>query len=55
MYKFRTMVTNAEQRKQELAALNEMSGPVFKIANDPRITPIGRFLRRYSLDEFPRP
>jgi exopolysaccharide biosynthesis polyprenyl glycosylphosphotransferase len=54
MFKFRTMVTDAEQRKQELAALNEMSGPVFKITKDPRITPIGRILRKFSLDEFPQ-
>lgn len=54
MYKFRSMVTNAEQLKQELAALNEMSGPVFKITNDPRVTKIGRFLRKTSLDEFPQ-
>jgi exopolysaccharide biosynthesis polyprenyl glycosylphosphotransferase len=54
MYKFRTMVSDAEQRKQELAALNEMSGPVFKVTNDPRVTPIGRFLRRYSVDELPQ-
>jgi lipopolysaccharide/colanic/teichoic acid biosynthesis glycosyltransferase len=54
MFKFRTMVTNAEQLKQELAALNEMSGPVFKVTNDPRITPVGRFLRKFSLDEFPQ-
>lgn len=54
MYKFRSMVTNAEQRKHELAALNEMSGPVFKVSNDPRITPIGRWIRRYSIDELPQ-
>ena len=54
MYKFRSMGTNAEQRKHELAAMNEMGGPVFKVANDPRITPIGRFLRRFSLDELPQ-
>lgn len=54
MFKFRTMVTNAEQLKQELAVLNEMSGPVFKITKDPRITPIGRWLRKFSLDEFPQ-
>ena len=54
MYKFRTMVSDAEQRKHELAALNEMSGPVFKVTNDPRVTPIGRFLRRYSVDELPQ-
>ncbi len=54
MYKFRTMVTNAEQLKQEMAALNEMSGPVFKVTNDPRVTPIGRWLRRFSVDELPQ-
>ncbi len=54
MYKFRTMVTNAEQLKHELAALNEMQGPVFKVSNDPRVTPLGRFLRRFSLDELPQ-
>lgn len=54
MYKFRTMVTDAEQRKQELAAFNEMSGPVFKVTHDPRITPIGRVLRKFSIDEFPQ-
>ena len=54
MLKFRTMVTNAEQLKQELAALNEMDGPVFKVTNDPRITPLGKFLRKYSLDELPQ-
>jgi exopolysaccharide biosynthesis polyprenyl glycosylphosphotransferase len=54
IYKFRSMVTNAEQLKQELAALNEMSGPVFKVSNDPRITPIGKFLRKFSVDEFPQ-
>ncbi|MFO1487185.1 MAG: sugar transferase [Verrucomicrobiota bacterium] len=54
MFKFRTMVTDAEQRKHELAALNEMSGPVFKITKDPRVTPIGRILRKFSLDEFPQ-
>jgi exopolysaccharide biosynthesis polyprenyl glycosylphosphotransferase len=54
IYKFRTMVTNAEQRQHELAAMNEMSGPVFKVSNDPRITPIGRILRKFSIDEFPQ-
>ena len=54
MYKFRTMVTDAEQRKRELQDLNEMEGPVFKIAEDPRVTWIGRFLRRRSLDELPQ-
>jgi len=54
LYKFRTMVSNAEQLQHELAAMNEMSGPVFKVTNDPRITPFGRFLRKSSLDEFPQ-
>ena len=54
IYKFRTMVTNAEQLKHELATMNEMSGPVFKVSNDPRVTRIGKFLRKYSLDEFPQ-
>jgi lipopolysaccharide/colanic/teichoic acid biosynthesis glycosyltransferase len=54
MYKFRTMVTDAEQRKQELAVFNEMSGPVFKMTKDPRIIPVGRFLRQFSIDEFPQ-
>ncbi len=54
MLKFRSMVTNAEQLKQELAALNEMGGPVFKVTNDPRITPIGRLLRKFSIDELPQ-
>jgi exopolysaccharide biosynthesis polyprenyl glycosylphosphotransferase len=54
IYKFRTMMTNAEQMKHELAAMNEMTGPVFKITNDPRITPIGKWLRKWSLDELPQ-
>jgi exopolysaccharide biosynthesis polyprenyl glycosylphosphotransferase len=54
MYKFRSMVTNAEQLKQELAALNEMSGPVFKLSHDPRVTKFGRVLRKFSVDEFPQ-
>jgi exopolysaccharide biosynthesis polyprenyl glycosylphosphotransferase len=54
MYKFRTMVTDAEQKKDELAKFNEMSGPVFKMTNDPRIIPIGHTLRKYSIDEFPQ-
>ena len=54
LYKFRTMVSNAEQFKQELEAMNEMRGPVFKLTNDPRVTPIGRFLRKWSLDELPQ-
>ena len=52
--KFRTMVTNAEQFKQELEAMNEMRGPVFKVTNDTRVTPIGKFLRKFSLDELPQ-
>jgi exopolysaccharide biosynthesis polyprenyl glycosylphosphotransferase len=54
MYKFRSMVTDAEQLKQELERLNEMSGPVFKVTNDPRVTKVGRVLRRFSIDEFPQ-
>lgn len=54
LYKFRTMVTNAEQFQHELAAMNEMSGPVFKVTNDPRVTRIGKWLRKYSLDELPQ-
>ncbi|MFM2294598.1 MAG: hypothetical protein RLZZ350_1011, partial [Verrucomicrobiota bacterium] len=54
MLKFRTMVTNAEQLQAELAALNEMSGPVFKVTNDPRVTRCGNFLRQTSLDELPQ-
>lgn len=54
MYKFRTMVANAEELQGELQAENEMDGPVFKIKKDPRITWIGSFLRRTSLDEVPQ-
>ena len=54
MLKFRSMVSDAEQLQHELAALNEMSGPVFKVTNDPRITRLGRWLRRYSIDELPQ-
>jgi len=53
-YKFRSMCVDAEQRKQALLAKNEQTGPVFKIAADPRITPVGRFLRRTSIDELPQ-
>jgi exopolysaccharide biosynthesis polyprenyl glycosylphosphotransferase len=53
-YKFRSMVWNAEARQAELAPFNEMKGPVFKVSEDPRITPLGRFLRRSSLDELPQ-
>ena len=54
MYKFRSMVSNAEELKSEYAHLNELQWPDFKITNDPRITPIGRFLRKTSLDELPQ-
>lgn len=53
-YKFRTMVTNAERLQKELEALNEMDGPVFKVKNDPRITKVGHWLRKMSVDEFPQ-
>jgi len=53
-YKFRSMVHDAEQRRLYLTGLNERNGPVFKMRRDPRITPVGRFLRRYSLDELPQ-
>lgn len=53
-YKFRSMGLDAESRKQELGYLNEATGAAFKIKNDPRITRVGRFLRRSSLDEFPQ-
>lgn len=54
LYKFRTMGTNAEQVKHELAAMNEMTGPVFKVTNDPRVTPVGKWLRKFSIDELPQ-
>lgn len=54
MYKFRTMVPDAEELKSKYAYLNELQWPDFKITNDPRITPIGRFLRKTSLDELPQ-
>jgi len=54
MYKFRTMVPNAEELKTHYAHLNELQWPDFKITNDPRVTKIGRFLRKTSLDELPQ-
>ena len=54
MYKFRSMYADAEERKKELMAQNEMSGLMFKMENDPRITKIGSFMRKTSLDEFPQ-
>ena len=54
IFKFRSMVMDAENRKSELLANNEMNGPIFKMENDPRITKVGRFLRKTSLDEFPQ-
>jgi len=54
LYKFRTMVAGAEKLQDQLEEMNEMSGPVFKISNDPRITPLGRFLRKTSIDELPQ-
>jgi len=53
-YKLRTMVHNADEIKENLWQNNEMTGPVFKMKSDPRITPLGRFLRKYSLDEMPQ-
>jgi lipopolysaccharide/colanic/teichoic acid biosynthesis glycosyltransferase len=53
-YKFRSMVKNADAIKEQLAALNEADGPIFKMKNDPRITRVGRFLRRSSVDELPQ-
>jgi exopolysaccharide biosynthesis polyprenyl glycosylphosphotransferase len=54
MLKLRTMYADAEARRAEVLSLNEMDGPVFKIKNDPRITPVGRVLRRWSIDELPQ-
>jgi lipopolysaccharide/colanic/teichoic acid biosynthesis glycosyltransferase len=53
-YKFRSMYLNADKVKTQLLSLNEMSGPVFKLTNDPRVTRFGRWMRRYSLDELPQ-
>lgn len=54
MYKFRSMVHNAEELLEELKSKNEMDGPVFKIKDDPRITRVGKFIRKTSLDELPQ-
>jgi exopolysaccharide biosynthesis polyprenyl glycosylphosphotransferase len=54
MQKFRTMYADAAERQQALEAVNEASGPLFKIRNDPRVTRVGRILRRYSIDELPQ-
>lgn len=54
LYKFRTMIEGAEEKKRDLLHLNEMDGPVFKVRRDPRVTPLGRVLRRFSLDELPQ-
>jgi len=53
-YKFRSMVADADQLKPQLLSQNEMSGPVFKLTRDPRVTPLGAWMRRYSLDELPQ-
>ncbi|MCP3919067.1 MAG: hypothetical protein GY711_26285 [bacterium] len=53
-YKFRSMYVDAEERKKALAHLNEKRGPIFKMKNDPRMTPVGRFIRRASIDELPQ-
>jgi lipopolysaccharide/colanic/teichoic acid biosynthesis glycosyltransferase len=53
-YKFRSMRVDADLLKAQLEPLNEMSGPVFKVTNDPRVTKVGRWMRRYSLDELPQ-
>ena len=54
MYKFRSMVSNAEELLEELMEHNEMDGPVFKIKDDPRITKVGQFIRKTSVDELPQ-
>ncbi|MDD5437409.1 MAG: sugar transferase, partial [Candidatus Omnitrophica bacterium] len=54
LYKFRSMYKGAHERLSELIGKNEMKGPIFKIRNDPRVTPVGRFLRKMSLDELPQ-
>ena len=54
MYKFRSMVLNAEELKEKLQEKNEMSGPMFKMKDDPRVTKIGKFIRKTSIDELPQ-
>jgi lipopolysaccharide/colanic/teichoic acid biosynthesis glycosyltransferase len=54
LYKFRTMHVYAEQVRESILHLNEISGPVFKVKNDPRVTPVGRILRKFSIDELPQ-
>lgn len=54
MYKFRSMVQNAEELKEKLLSQNEMSGPMFKMKEDPRITKVGKFIRKTSIDELPQ-
>ncbi|GIM30263.1 multidrug MFS transporter [Clostridium polyendosporum] len=54
MYKFRSMIVNAEELKEKLKGQNEMSGPMFKMKDDPRITKVGKFIRKTSLDELPQ-
>lgn len=54
LYKFRSMIVGAEMKKKYLEKLNEMDGPVFKIKNDPRITKVGRIIRKFSIDELPQ-
>ncbi|HEX4622064.1 MAG TPA: sugar transferase, partial [Myxococcaceae bacterium] len=54
MLKFRSMVVDAEKLREKLARQNEQSGPVFKMKSDPRVTAVGRFIRKYSIDELPQ-
>jgi len=54
LYKFRTMYKGADKKLSQLEAQNEMGGPIFKIKKDPRVTPVGRILRKFSIDEFPQ-
>ena len=53
-YKFRSMISGADEMEAALAYKNEMTGPAFKLSNDPRVTPLGRIMRKYSLDELPQ-